>query len=173
VVVSLSFLAVSSRQSVLSLLVVYSGWPWKVSWVAPSDRLIVANGLLTAAAVAVGFTGGQFVAHAPLHTDLADVSGANEYRVRPWALVSTVTLPTFAVFSPIAAVAAEADAEADGAVVALDDELLALAEVPDDPHAARAAVATAAAGTTSSIRRRRISAWRRVSDLIITFSLRD
>jgi len=36
----------------LSPTKVYSGWPWKVSWVAPSDRLIVANGLLTAAMVA-------------------------------------------------------------------------------------------------------------------------
>jgi hypothetical protein len=154
----------------LSPTKVYSGWPWKVSWVAPSDRLIVANGLLTAAVVA-GFTGGQLVAHAPLHTDLADVSGANEYRVKPRALVSTVTLPTFAVFSPTAA--ADADAEADGAVVALDDELLPLAEVPDDPHAARAIAAAAAAGTTSSIRRRGMSARRRVSDLIIAFPLRD
>ena len=50
---------------------------WKASCVAPSDRLIVVNGALTADAVA-GFTGGQAEAHAPLQLDLVDVSGANE-----------------------------------------------------------------------------------------------
>jgi hypothetical protein len=68
---------------------------------------------------------------------------------------------------------AEAEAEADGAVAALDGELLPLAGVPDDPHAARDAAAAAAAGTTSSIRRRGVRAWRRVSDLIISFSPRN
>ena len=53
---------------------VYSGCPSKVSWVEPSDRLIVAYGLLTLAGAACG---GQAVAHAPLQTDLVEVSGAN------------------------------------------------------------------------------------------------
>jgi hypothetical protein len=47
----------------------------KVSWVEPSDRLIVAYGLLT---VAGAVCGGQAVAHAPLQADVVDVSGANE-----------------------------------------------------------------------------------------------
>ena len=47
----------------------------KVSWVEPSDRLIVAYGLLT---VADTVCGGQAVAHAPLQADLVAVSGAKE-----------------------------------------------------------------------------------------------
>jgi hypothetical protein len=57
---------------------VYSGCPRKVSCVEPPDRLIVANGALTADAFTGAFTGGQFVAHAPLQADLVDVSGAKE-----------------------------------------------------------------------------------------------
>ena len=42
-------------------------------------------------------TGGQFCAHVPLHFDIVGVSGANEYSVKPLALVSTVAPPIFAV----------------------------------------------------------------------------
>ena len=53
---------------------VYSGCPLKVSWVEPSDRLIVEYGLWT---VAGAVCGGQAAAHAPLQADLVAVSGAN------------------------------------------------------------------------------------------------
>ena len=68
----------------------------------------MANGALTADPVLEGaFTGGQLVAHAPLHTDLVDASGVNEESVKPLEFVSTVTPPTFAVFKPAVAAAAE------------------------------------------------------------------
>jgi hypothetical protein len=59
----------------VSWVKVYSGCPLKVSWVEPSDRLIVAYGLLT---VVGAVCGGQAVAHAPLQADLVAVSEANE-----------------------------------------------------------------------------------------------
>lgn len=61
---------------------VYSGCPWKVSWAEPSDRLMVPNAPL--APDAAGLTGGQFCAHTPLHFDVVDVPGANEYSVAHW-----------------------------------------------------------------------------------------
>ena len=65
---------------------------------------MVPNVPLAADAVA-GLTGGQFCAHAPLHFDVVEVSGANEYSVNPLALASTVALPILAVFRPAAAAA--------------------------------------------------------------------
>jgi hypothetical protein len=58
-------------------------------------------------AVAGPFTGGQNVAHWPLHLDVVEVSRANQYSVKPLALVSTVTPPIVVVFSalPLAAAA--------------------------------------------------------------------
>jgi hypothetical protein len=44
-------------------------------------------------------TGGQICAQAPAHFDAVAVSGANEYRVNPWALVTTLTPLTVEVFS--------------------------------------------------------------------------
>jgi hypothetical protein len=44
-------------------------------------------------------TGGQICAQAPVHFDAAAVSGANEYRVNPWGLVTTLTPLIVAVFS--------------------------------------------------------------------------
>ena len=63
--------------------------------------------------------------------DLVAVSGANQYKVNPLALVSTVALPIFAVFS------AELDAAA-GEAAALEAELPDPAVLPADelPHAA-------------------------------------
>src|ERR1700744_4995674 len=54
----------------------YSGCPSKVAWTEPSERLIVPNVPVTPAAVTGPVTGGQFCAHAPLHFDVVDVSGA-------------------------------------------------------------------------------------------------
>ena len=61
---------------------------------------------VTPAAVTGPFTGGQFCAHVPLHFDVVDVSGANEYSVKPLLLVSTVTPAIVAVFTVPAAAAA-------------------------------------------------------------------
>jgi len=76
-------------------------------------------------------TGGQICAQAPVHFDVVAVSGANEYRVNPWALVTTLTPLIVAVFSPAP----------DPAAPVLDDEL---------EHAA-APIATAATPATAII----------------------
>jgi len=54
-----------------------------------------------APAVAGPFTGGQNVAHEPLHFDVVAVSGTNQYKVKPLALVTTVAPPILAVFSAL------------------------------------------------------------------------
>jgi hypothetical protein len=46
-------------------------------------------------------TGGQIVAHEPLQFDLVLVSGANQYKVKPLALVSTVVPLMLAVLSAL------------------------------------------------------------------------
>ena len=87
----------------------------------PSARVIVPSLPVTPApAVAGPLTGGQNVAHDPLHFDVVEVSGANQYRVKPWALVSTVTPPIVVVFSalPLAAGALEAVVAAGAAGLA-------------------------------------------------------
>src|SRR5215468_7235327 len=143
---------------------VYSGCPSKVAWTEPSERLMVPNVPVTPAAVTGPFTGGQFCAHVPLQSDLAGVSGAKEYSVNPWALVSTVAPPIVAVFRPPAAAAA-------GLLLLL---LLLpppppplVEDVPDELHAARTDAAAAMATSASSIRMRRFGASSRMSDLII------
>ena len=81
-----------------------------MAWVEPSARVIVASVPVTPApAVAGPLTGGQNVAHDPLHFDVVEVSGANQYRVKPWPLVSTLTPPIVVAFSalPLAACAPE------------------------------------------------------------------
>src|SRR5215472_1608195 len=45
----------------------------------------------------VPVTGGQYPAQTPLQCDRVGVSGANQYTVNPWAVVSTVTPPIVAV----------------------------------------------------------------------------
>src|SRR5712691_3437524 len=120
---------------------VYSECPSKVAWTEPSERLIVPNVPLTPRAVAGPLTGGQFCAHAPLHFDIVGVSGANEYSVKPLALVSTVAPPIFVVFRlPTAAAMWPLLPPEEG--------------VPDELHAASAAAAATTAGSASSIRRR-------------------
>src|SRR5690349_9369823 len=52
-----------------------------------------------APALAGPFTGGQNVAHEPLHFDAVAVSGTNQYKVKPLALVTRVAPPILAVFS--------------------------------------------------------------------------
>lgn len=52
-------------------------------------------------AVAGPLTGGQIAAHEPLQFDFVLVSGTNQYKVNPLALVTTVAPPTLAVFSAL------------------------------------------------------------------------
>jgi hypothetical protein len=77
-----------------------------------------------------------------LHSDAVVVSGANEYRVNPRPLVTTVTPPMFAVFS----------AALDPAEPAAGVEPLAGVLPPEDelPHAA-APIATAAIPAAAAI----------------------
>ena len=41
------------------------------------------------------------MAHEPLQLEVVEVSGTNQYRVKPWALVSTATPPIVVVFSAL------------------------------------------------------------------------
>jgi hypothetical protein len=65
------------------------------------------------------------VAQLPVHFDVVEVSGANQYKVKPLALVRTVAPPIVVVFS--------ADPEAAGADVLVPVVPVELAELP---HAA-------------------------------------
>src|SRR5438552_3327085 len=74
----------------------------------PSGRVMVPNLPVTPGpALGVPVTGGQYAAQSPAHLDAVAVSGANQYSVRPSALVSTGTPPIVAVFTvteaPVAA----------------------------------------------------------------------
>jgi hypothetical protein len=93
-----------------------------------------------------------------LHFDVVAVSGANEYRVKPFALVTTVTPLTCAVFSaPLPAAALDAEAGAlDAEAGALDAEAGALEAAPpalpldDELEHAAALIATAAVPAAAS-----------------------
>src|SRR5215831_820072 len=89
-----------------------------------------------APAVAGPFIGGQYVAHEPLHFDVVEVSGANQYSVRPLALVRTVAPPILVVFSALALLAA-------GAL-----EVLPEVELVELPQAAIRSVAASPAGAS-------------------------
>src|SRR6185369_14318421 len=66
-----------------------SGWPWYVTCVVPSDRLVVPRSEAFAPAPAAGLpltvTGGQAWAHAPLHVLFVPLSFLKRYTVRPCA----------------------------------------------------------------------------------------
>jgi hypothetical protein len=133
-----------------------------VAWVVPSDLVIVPSLPVTPdPAVAGPVTGGQIWAQAPVHFDTVAVSGANEYKMKPLALASTVAPPTCAVCSAPLAAAVPDPAEPDpagldaagldagaGALVAaalpLEDEL--------EHAAALSATAVAPAATSMVIR---------------------
>ena len=74
-------------------------------------------------------TGGQKVAHDPLQFDSVEVSGTNQYSVKPLELVSTC-VPLMVALSTVFALALEAGAEAAGlpapaaGVLAADEEPL-------------------------------------------------
>jgi hypothetical protein len=79
-----------------------------------------------------------------VHFDAVAVSGANEYRVKPWALVTTVTPLTFAVFS------AAPDPAAPGEAGVLDGAPYPALPLEDELHAA-AVTATAATPAAARI----------------------
>jgi hypothetical protein len=86
-----------------------------------------------------------------VHFDAVDVSGANEYRVKPLALVTTVTPLTCAVFSaPLAAAVLDAEA-LDAEAGALDDAPPAAVPLDDELEHAAALTATAAVPAAASI----------------------
>ena len=96
----------------------------------PSARVMVASVPVTPVpAVAGPFTGGQNVAHEPLHFDVVAVSGTNQYKVKPLALVTTVAPPILAVFSALLPAAAGA-LEAGAALEAVPPEVVELDELP-------------------------------------------
>jgi hypothetical protein len=84
-------------------------------------------------------SGGQICAQAPVHFDVVAVSGANEYRVNPWALVTTATPPMVELFTT----APPPDAEA------LDGVPLPVVPADELEHAA-APSATAAIPATAT-----------------------
>ena len=85
-------------------------------------------------AVAGPFTGGQYWTHPALQFNLVAVSGANEYSVKPVALVRTVAPPMEAVFGAVPDELAGAEAAAE---VPAADELPGLLGAVDElPHAA-------------------------------------
>src|SRR5215469_6691079 len=93
-----------------------------------------------APALTAPFTGGQMEAQLPLQLEAVEVSGANQYRVKPLLLVSTVAPITFAVVT-VAPPAAEGEAGPPDVVV------------PDEPQAAATkAIATSPAGASDLIR---------------------
>src|SRR5690348_16288258 len=100
-------------------------------------------------AVAGPFTGGQYVVHEPLHFEVVGVSGANQYKVKPLLLVSTVAPPMLAVFRLPAA----------GAAWPLLPPEEPPEEVPDELHPTTSAAAAAAAGSANSIHGRRLRAF--------------
>src|SRR6516162_9438213 len=109
-----------------------------MAWVAPSGRAIVLSVPGTPGlAVAGPLTGGQIWAQLPLHFDVVAVSGANQYRVKPWALVSTAAPLIVMVFSALPDTAAPETAPGGAVAAPPEDEL---------PHAVtvRAAAITAA-----------------------------
>jgi hypothetical protein len=88
-------------------------------------------------------TGGQICAQAPSHFEAVAVSGANEYRVNPWVLVTTVTPLIVALFSATPD-PAEPDAEA------LDGVPLPGLVLGDELEHAAALMATAATPAAAS-----------------------
>ena len=114
-----------------------------MAWREPSERVIVVSLPATPEpAVAGPLTGGQIEAQEPLQFDFVLVSGMNEYKVKPLALVSTVTPPIFAVFSALP-VGAEAPDCAALAELAGADDVAGADELPELPHPAAISPATA------------------------------
>jgi hypothetical protein len=113
---------------------------------ALSDRVIVPSWPVTPCpGVAGALTGGHIWAQAPVHFDVVAVSGANEYRVNPWALVTTLTPLIVALFS-----AAPDPAEPDADAEALDGAPVPALSLEDELEHAAALIATAATPAAAS-----------------------
>jgi hypothetical protein len=96
--------------------------------------------------VAGPFTGGQNVAHEPLHFDVAAVSGTNQYKVKPLPLVTTVAPPILAVFSALLPAAGALEAG-----VALEAAPPELVEPDELLQAAITKAAASPAGTSHTL----------------------
>jgi hypothetical protein len=105
-------------------------------------------------AVTGPITGGQYVAHAPVHLDVVEVSGTNQYNVLPLALVTTAVPLMVVMLSAPPLVLALAGAELAGAELAAllapaagafaADDALLLAELPHADSASATAASPAA-----------------------------
>jgi hypothetical protein len=92
-------------------------------------------------------SGGQYVRHVPVQFDFVEVSIANQYRVLPWALVSTVPLLVLCVMMVVEDALAGAELLGAAALVAGAGELVAGVEgEPELPHAASRAAPPATIG---------------------------
>src|SRR6516164_7836353 len=92
-------------------------------------------------AVAGPFTGGQKVAQDPLQLDVVEVSGPNQYKVRPAELVSTWAPPIVLIIN----VLADEPPAACAVLCALED-----VELDELAHAATASAAAARPAAVSS-----------------------
>jgi hypothetical protein len=99
-------------------------------------------------AVTGPFTGGQYWAQAPLQLDLVEVSGTNQYSVKPLALVSTFT-PLIVVDFTI-----ELDEPAATALGEEPPPELPEPDVPDDPELPHAAATRATAASPAGAHHR-------------------
>jgi hypothetical protein len=86
------------------------------------------------------------VAHEPLHFDMVAVSGTNQYKVKPWALVTTVAPPILAVFSALLPAAGALEAG-----VALEAAPPELVEPDELLQAAITKAAASPAGTSHTL----------------------
>jgi hypothetical protein len=117
----------------------------------PSDPVIVPNPfgkVVPAIAVTLPCTGGQYVRHEPVQFDLVGVSIANQYRVRPCELTSTVPMPVWRVETVVPdPLVAGAEVFACGVVLvpAAAPLLLLGAELPQAVITAAAPASTGAA----------------------------
>src|SRR5215467_8347081 len=83
--------------------------------------------------------------HEPLQFDLVEVSGTNQYRVKPLPLASTVALPTFMVFR------VDPEDAAAGELPDPPEPPEPLLPVDELPHAAITSTAAAAPAGTSHL----------------------
>ena len=105
----------------------------------PSGRVMVLRVPVTPdPAVAGPLTGGQMVAHVPVHLDVVGVSGTNQYKVKPAELVSTLA-PLIVVLVSVLPdeLAAGLDAPAAGGLLELAAAVLAIAACAAAPHILR------------------------------------
>jgi hypothetical protein len=119
-----------------------------VACFVPSDLVMVPSVPVTPApAVAGPFTGGQYVEQDPLHFEVVDVSGTNQYKVKPLELVTTFVPLIVAVIRAELEAGVDAGVDAAALLAGAAGLLLEADELPELPHAAttRAIAASPAA----------------------------